>query len=171
MRFICSAHNAALSGSNMFFRNLFWNCRSGEVKLCFQCFQCFKCFYSNISNKSLLRLKSLKREDGSVLSQNYSEISRIYLLGDTVIDNSVNTIIPNVTISKYLTKTAIFEDDFKIVNSSYTNKIERYKAIWTVDLLHLLWTCIKKYLLEGWPLVLASLAALVCSTNVKVFLR
>ena len=99
------------------------------MKLCFQCFQCFKCFYSNISNKSLLRLKSLKREDGSVLSQNYSEISRIYLLGDTVIDNSVNTIIPNVTISKYLTKTAIFEDDFKIVNSSYTNKIERYKAI------------------------------------------
>ena len=50
--------------------------------------------------------------DGSILSQNYSEISRIYLLGDANFHFSVNTISLNATIIKYLTETAIFEDGY-----------------------------------------------------------
>ena len=57
-------------------------------------------------------LNSLKRIDGSILNQNYSVISRIYLFGDTYFNFSVNTIILNATIIKYLTKTVIFEDGF-----------------------------------------------------------
>ena len=46
----------------------------------------------------------------SILSQNYSEISQIYLFGGTNFDFSVNTIILNTSIIKNLTETAIFED-------------------------------------------------------------
>ena len=77
---------------------LFCNCRAGEIKLCFQC---FKCSYSNASNKSLVPLNSLNRSDGSILSQYYSEISRIYLFGSTNFNYSINTIILNATIIKY----------------------------------------------------------------------
>ena len=48
----------------------------------------------------------------SILSQNDSEISQIYLFGHTNFNFSVNTIILNATIIKYLTETAIFEDGF-----------------------------------------------------------
>ena len=54
----------------------------------------FQCFKSN-----LLPLNSSKRIDGSVLSQNYSEISWIYLFGDNNFNFSLNTIILNATIS------------------------------------------------------------------------
>ena len=58
-----------------------------------------------------------------------------------------------------------------MLNLSYVNNEECYKAIWTVHLVHLLWTWSKKYLLGGGHLVLVLLAALVHSTNLKVFLR
>ena len=54
----------------------------------------------------------MKRIDGSVLSQNYSEINRIYLFGDTNFNFSLNTVILSASIIKYLTETGIFEDDF-----------------------------------------------------------
>ena len=44
-----------------------------------------------------------------MLSQNYSEM---YLFGNTNFNFSVNTIILNYTIIKYLTETVIFEDKF-----------------------------------------------------------
>ena len=91
---------------------LFCNCKAGEIELCLQCFHCFKCFCFNASNESLLPLNSLKRIYGSILRQNYSEISRIYLFRDTNFNFSVNIIIVNATIIKYLTETAIFEDGF-----------------------------------------------------------
>ena len=47
-----------------------------------------------------------------MLSQNYSEISRAYLFRDTNFNFSVNAIILSAIIIKYLTETAIFEDDF-----------------------------------------------------------
>ena len=53
-----------------------------------------------------------KKIYGSILSQNYSGISRIYLLGDTNVNFSVNIIILNAAIIKYLTETVIFEDGF-----------------------------------------------------------
>ena len=46
------------------------------------------------------------------MSQNYSEISRIYLFGNINFNFNVNTIILNATIIRYLTETAIFEDGF-----------------------------------------------------------
>ena len=48
-----------------------------------------------------------------------------------------------------LTETAKFEDGFYDVNLSYVNNKENYKTSWTVDLVYLLWTFSKKYLLEG----------------------
>ena len=80
---------------------LFCSFRAGEIKLCFQCFQCFKCFYSSASNESLLSLNSLKRTNGSVLSQIYFEISRIYLFGNTNFNFTKNTIILNAITIKY----------------------------------------------------------------------
>ena len=79
----------------------FFNCRAGRINLSFQCFQCFKCFYCNTSNESLLPLNSLKRIERSFLSQNYSEMSRIYFFGNTNFSFSVNTIILNAIIFKY----------------------------------------------------------------------
>ena len=46
------------------------------------------------------------------MSQNYSEISWIYLFGETNFNFSVSSIILNATIIKYLTETGIFEDSF-----------------------------------------------------------
>ena len=103
------------SSSNIAFTThkvLFCNYRAGEIELFFQCFECFKCFYSSASNESLLPLNSLERIDGSILSQNYSETSRIYFFGETNFNFSSNTIFLNATIIKYLTETAIFEDSF-----------------------------------------------------------
>ena len=57
-------------------------------------------------------MNSFKRIYGSILSQNYSEMSRIYLFGASNFNFSVNTIILNTTIVKYLTQTAKFEDGF-----------------------------------------------------------
>ena len=81
--------------------SLFSNCRAVEIEFCFQCFQRFKCLISNASNESLLPLNSLKRIDSSTLSQNYSEISWIYLPGDTNFNISVNSIILNAFFIKY----------------------------------------------------------------------
>ena len=55
----------------------------------------------NASDESLLPLNSLKRIDGSILSQNYSKISRIYLFGNTNFNSSVKTITLNAIIIKY----------------------------------------------------------------------
>ena len=120
--------------------------------MCLQCIICFQCFYSNVSNESLLPLNSLKRIYGSILHQHYSQISRIYLFADTNFNFSVNTIMLNATIIKYLAETVIFEDSFNSldkINSSYVDYKESYKATWTVDLVHLSWTCIEKYLFGG----------------------
>ena len=100
------------SSSNIAFKtdyDFFFNWRAGEIALCSQCFQCF---YSKASNESLLSLSSYKRTNGSILRQCYSELSWIYLFLDTDFNFSVNTIILNATIVKYLTETAIFEDGF-----------------------------------------------------------
>ena len=76
------------------------------------CSHWFKCFYSNASNESLHPLNSLKRIYRFTFSQNYSEISRIHLFDDTNFNFSVNTIILNATIIKYLTEAELFEDGF-----------------------------------------------------------
>ena len=46
------------------------------------------------------------------MSQNYSEISRIYLFGEVNFNFNVNAIILNATIIRYLAEAAIFEDGF-----------------------------------------------------------
>ena len=68
-------------------------------------FQCFKWKFgsSEILQKNLRSI---------LLSQNCSEISQIYLFGDTNFNFSVKTIILNATIIEYLTETAIFEYGF-----------------------------------------------------------
>ena len=67
----------------------------------------FQCFKWKSASSDFLE-KNLRY----VLSQNYSEISQIYLFGGTNFNFSVNIIILNVSIIKYLTETAIFEDGF-----------------------------------------------------------
>ena len=54
---------------------------------------------------------------------------------------------------------------------SNVNNKESYKATRTVDLVHLCELTARNICLEGWHLVVALLAALGRSTNVKVFLR
>ena len=98
---------------------LFCNCRAGKIKLCFQCFQCFKFFYPNASNESLLPLNSLKRIDGSILSQNYSEISWIYLFGNTNFNSSVKHYYPKCHYYQILTETAI-------IKTAFNNVVLRY---------------------------------------------
>ena len=85
----------------------FCNCRTGELKSCFHCL--LYCF--NASYERLFHVNSFKRIGSFILSQTYSEISRIVLPGDINFNLSVNTISLNANI-KYLTKTAIFEGCF-----------------------------------------------------------
>ena len=83
----------------------------------------FQCFKRNFASSELVE-KNLR----FILSQNYSEISRIYLFGDTNFNFSVNTIILSATIIKVLTETAILKTAFNNTNSSYVNNKESYKA-------------------------------------------
>ena len=67
----------------------------------------FQCFKWKLASSELLE-KNLR----SILSQNYSEITRVYLFSDTNFNFSVNSIILSAIIIKYLTETTIFEDGF-----------------------------------------------------------
>ena len=60
---------------------------------------------------------------------------------------------------------------FNNANSSYVNNKESYKATWTVGQNVYYALTARNISMEGWHLLLALLAALVRSTNVKVFLR
>ena len=104
------------SSSNILFKThyIFFAVAEQVKELCFQWFQCFKCSNSNALNERSLPLNSLKRIDVSILSQNYSERSCIYLFGDTNFNFSVNTITLNAPLSNIYLKVRYLKTTFNV---------------------------------------------------------
>ena len=83
----------------------------------------FQCFKLKFASSELLE-KNLQ----SILTQNYSEISRVYLFGNTNFNFSVDTVILSAIIIKYLLKLRYLKTASNNINSSYVNNKESYKA-------------------------------------------